>query len=235
MLCRIADLLTVIPNAAGLLPRCREYLVESSDEPDIIISEEKFNFSRSNAVSRESVIYNESGFQFYYQLLLHDGLFLHSSAVMLDQRAYLFSGPSGVGKSTHTRLWLDIFGDRAKIINDDKPALRRLDGKWYAFGTPWSGKNRIDINIKASLGGICFLKQSDKNEIRRLDAREAIPRVISQTSCYLRDPKMIDLMLGHVEKLIEEVPIYELCNRPEPEAAQLSYKTMREGAEEAGL
>lgn len=120
-------------------------------------------------------------------------------------------------------------------INDDKPALRRIDGKWYAYGTPWSGKNGININMKTSLGGICFFKQSDKNEIRRLDAREAIPKVISQTSCYLRDPKMMDLMLSHVEKLIEEVPIYELCNRPESEAAQLNYKIMREGAEEAGL
>ena len=66
----------------------------------------------------------------------YNGLMLHASAAALGGRAYLFSGPCGRGKSTHTRLWQQTFGEAVQVFNDDKPALRRLDGRWYAYGTP---------------------------------------------------------------------------------------------------
>ena len=71
--------------------------------------------------------------------------------------------------------------------------------------------------------------------IRRLNAQEAMANVISQTLRRFRDAAMLDLMLSHVEKLVQEIPIYELFNKPEPAAAQLSYETMRRGAEEVFL
>ncbi|MBE6991229.1 MAG: hypothetical protein E7430_01440 [Ruminococcaceae bacterium] len=160
---------------------------------------------------------------------------LHSSAVALDGKGYLFSGPCGMGKSTHTRLWQSVFGDEAKVFNDDKPALRRLDGKWFAYGTPWCGKDHININMKVPLAGICFLKQSDENKIRRLTPQEATPLVISQTMRKFKQVEYLNLMLSHVDKLVREIPIFELENRPEPEAAILSHETMLKAAIEAGL
>jgi serine kinase of HPr protein (carbohydrate metabolism regulator) len=177
----------------------------------------------------------ESGTQFYRALLDFDGMMLHASAVALDGKAYLFSGQSGIGKSTHTGLWQKTFGDGVKLFNDDKPALRRIDGKWYAYGTPWSGKHGININMKVPIAGICFLKRGDKNEIRRLSPVEALPQVLAQTLRKFKDAERLSLMLGHVDKLVKEVPIYELRNLPEPEAARLSYETMRQGAKEANL
>ena len=76
-------------------------------------------------------------------------MLLHSSAVVVDGYAYLFSADSGTGKSTHTGLWKQHFGDRAYIINDDKPAIRKVDGEWYVFGTPWSGKTDTSVNPRA--------------------------------------------------------------------------------------
>ena len=235
MLCKIADLFVEIPDAGGLSPRCQEYLIDEQEKTDIVLREEKFRLERWKGLSAETAIYMESGFQFYRELLHFDGMMLHASAVALDGKAYLFSGPCGVGKSTHTELWRSTFGQAVKVFNDDKPALRRLDGRWFAYGTPWCGKNGININMKTPLAGICFLKQSDKNEIRRLSALEAMPKVIAQTTSHLRDITKMDKMLQNVEKLISEIPIYELCNKPEPEAAQLSFNTMRQGAEEIGL
>lgn len=199
-------------------------------EADIIIREELYQLDRWKECSEELNIYLQSGFQFYRQLLNFNGIMLHSSALELDGKAYLFSGPCGVGKSTHTKLWQSTFGDKVKVFNDDKPALRRLNDGWYAYGTPWCGKDGININMKVPLGGICFLKQSTENSIRRLESKEAIVKVISQTTYHLRDPKQMDKLLEIVGKLVEEVPIYELCNRPEPEAALLSYNTMRTDA-----
>ena len=234
MLCQIADLMTEVPEAGGMSPRCREYLIHQTVNADITIRADCYQLRKWPNVPEDMAIYMESGVQFYRELLHHDGMMLHASAVALEGRAYLFSGPSGMGKSTHTRLWQSMYPD-ARVFNDDKPALRRLDGRWFAYGTPWCGKDGININMKVPLAGICFLRRGEDNVIRRLNAQEAMANVISQTLRRFRDAAMLDLMLSHVEKLVQEIPIYELFNKPEPAAAQLSYETMRRGAEEVFL
>ena len=230
MIYKIADLTVEIPDAGGMPPRCREYLTQQGGDVDIVIDQGGYIVDKWKHLSVESNIYLQSGFQFYRQLLEYNGLMLHSSAVELDGIAYLFSGPCGVGKSTHTKLWQTTFGEKVKVFNDDKPALRRLDDGWYAYGTPWCGKDGININMKVPLGGICFLKQSEKNSIRRLDKREAVQKVISQTISKISNVAKLDKMLENVGRLVEEIPIYELCNRPEPEAALVSYRAMRTDA-----
>ena len=235
MRCKIADLIVEVPTAGDLVPRCQEYLSNEKLGVDITICTERFRPNAWQSLGENDRVYMESGSHFYFQLLKHDGLMLHSSAVELHGKAYLFSGPCGTGKSTHTRLWQQEFGEKARIFNDDKPALRRVDGRWYAYGTPWCGKDGININMKAPLAGICFLKQGAKNEIRRLGKQEATQNLIWQTIHRLKLVENLDLMLSHVDKLVREIPIFELENRPEPEAARLSYETMRRTAEEAGL
>ena len=215
--------------------RCREYLSEEQAAPDIVLREDRYRREKyPEGTSEDGIAYMESASQFFSRLVHFNGLYFHASCVEVDGRAYLFSGDSGTGKSTHTRLWLDLF-KQAKIFNDDKPALRRLDGRWYAYGLPWCGKDGININMKAPVAGICFLKQAKENQIRRLTHAEAVQRVMTQTLRNIRRVETADLLLGNFDKLLREIPIFELENRPEPAAAQLSYETMRRAAEEAGL
>lgn len=164
----------------------------------------------------------------------YNGLMLHASAAALGGRAYLFSGPCGRGKSTHTRLWQQTFGEAVQVFNDDKPALRRLDGRWYAYGTPWCGKDGINLNQKWPLGGICFLEKSQENRIRRLPAAEALPLILAQTT-YRLPPQYMELLLASLDSLLREIPVFLLENRPEEAAARLSFETMRRAAEEEGL
>ena len=234
MLCKIADLLIEVPEAGGMAPRCQAYLTNETGSADIIIRADRYKMDRHPYQNENMAAYVESGIQFCVRIMDHDGLYLHSSAIELDGRAYLFSGPSGVGKSTHTRLWQSLYPD-ARVFNDDKPALRYLDGRWFAYGTPWCGKDGININCKVPVAGICFLKQGQENAIRRLSSVEAVARILSQTTRRFRTEARLDLLLGHVERLIEQIPVYELTNLPEPDAARLSYETMRQGAEEIGL
>ena len=234
MLCRIAELLTEVPAAGGMASRCRDYLAPNTGEADIVIWQELYRPEDWPEVSEAFVPYMASGAQFHWALLWHDGLMLHASAVALEGRAYLFSGPCGRGKSTHTRLWRSVFGERAQVFNDDKPALRRLDGRWYAYGTPWCGKDGINLNQKWPLGGICFLEQAQENRIRRLSAAEALPLVLAQTT-YRLQPQSMELLLASLDKLLCEVPVFLLENRPEEAAARLSFETMRRAAEEGGL
>lgn len=235
MLCRIADLIAEVPEAGGMASRCREYLCTEELAPQIVIRAEDYRPERWPSVTPEGLPYMDSGLIFYLQLLRHGGLMLHSSAIELEGRAYLFSGDSGAGKSTHTGLWQELFGSEAQIFNDDKPALRCMDGKWYAYGTPWSGKNGINQNKRVPLAGICFMKKAPHNRIRRLSQQEALACIVRQTLRRFNRVENLDLMLSMVEKLVQAIPVFELENLPEPDAARLSYETMRRSADELGL
>lgn len=230
MLCKIADLTVEIPEAGGMSARCRDYQIDSDEKADIVIREELYNLSRWE-LSYENAVYMETGGIFYSSLLLHGGMMLHSSAVECEGKAYLFSGPSGMGKSTHTKLWLSRLGDKARVFNDDKPALRFIDGQWYAYGTPWAGKEGINANIKVPLGGICFLKRGKTNSIRRLSPIEATSAIMTQTLRRFRSEKGLGVLMDIVEKLVSKIPVYELHCLPDEDAARLSYETMTGTAE----
>ena len=231
MRCKIADLVIEIPTAGGLAPRCEAYLWKGPEEPNIVIQEEKYRKERYPE-GMPYIGYMESGSQFHSKILVFDGFYLHASAVVLEGKAYLFSGHSTAGKSTHTRLWQQVFGEKAVVINDDKPALRRIDGVWYAYGTPWCGKDGINTNAKAPVAGVCFMKKAQENKIRRLSPLEAMQRVMSQTIYKFPTAEKLDLLVKHLDCFLREIPVYELENRPEPEAALLSHSVMSRAEEE---
>lgn len=233
--CKIADLIVSIPEAGEMARRCKEYLVSDIKNVDITIVEEKYRTHIWPRLDWNGVSYMESGIQFYTELLKYDGMMLHSSAVVYNEKAYLFSGPCGIGKSTHTRLWQQTFGSAAQVFNDDKPALRFLNGKWHAYGTPWCGKDGINQNMKVPLAGICFLKQADNNSIRQISQKEAISKIIAQTRHRFQDVENIDLMLQNVEYLVQSIPVFELHNKPEAAAVKMSYETMKCKAKEMNL
>lgn len=235
MKCIVADLRVEIPEKDDLSIRCEEYQTTENMPTDIVIQSELYQKDKYPNWKEDNIAYMESGRQFYRQLLKYNGMMLHASAVALGGRAYLFSGPSGMGKSTHTRLWQQMFGENAVVFNDDKPALRRLDDRWYAYGTPWCGKDGINVNMKVPLAGICFLRRGEENSIRRLSGLEAAGYVVAQTLHRFKNESNLSLMLSHVDKLIREIPIFELRNLPVPDAARLSYETMHRAAEEVGL
>lgn len=234
MLCKIAELITDVPAAGGMPPRCRAYLAQTEQTPDIVISEKLYRLGVWPMLNEDGAEYMESCVQFYWHLLRYNGLMLHASAAAMGGRAYLFSGPCGRGKSTHTRLWQQTFGEAVQVFNDDKPALRRLDGRWFAYGTPWCGKDGINLNQKWPLGGICFLEKAQENRIRRLSPAEALPLILAQTTHRL-SPQYMELLLASLDSLLREIPVFLLENRPEEAAARLSYETMRRAAEEEGL
>lgn len=236
MRCKIAELIVDVPEAEGLALRCEHYAYPDAPNVDIVIREDAYRVGRYHPnFPGKTIAYTESAYQFYLKLVEFNGFILHSSTVVFEGKAYLFSGNSGIGKSTHTRLWQSTFGPGARVINDDKPALRMVDGVWYAYGTPWCGKDGININEKAPVAGVCFLKQAPHNAIRRLSSQEALENILKQTIRKFRNPMALNTVLGHLDQFLKMIPVYELENLPVPDAARLSYETMRRGAEEAGL
>ena len=199
---------------------------------DISDTEIQKGVDKYKNLSHSDIEYVYSGSRFYKELLAFDGMMLHASGVVKNGYAYLFSADPGTGKSTHTSLWLKAFGEEAFIINDDKPALRIIDGEVYVYGTPFSGKTDLNTNTRAKLGGICYLERSEENWIKPITGAEAIMLTLRQTLHKLDNeqmPKMLELL----DKILSTAPLYRMgCNISEA-AAQLAYNTMKRAHSDA--
>ena len=155
----------------------------------------------------------------------YDTSLFHGSCVSVDGAAYLFTAKSGTGKSTHTRLWRELLGDRAVMVNDDKPLIRvNEDGSAVAYGTPWDGKHRLSSNISVLLRAICILERSTDNSIREITKAEALPMLIQQ-AYRPADPVALAKTLALIDRL--NVRLYRLSCNMDISAATLSYETMK--------
>lgn len=210
-------------------PRFDKYETEYTADPDatINISFEQCEryVKKFPELDMETAYYILSGFLFYRFLLSRNGFMLHSSAVTADGNVYLFSGQSGIGKSTHTVMWQELLGERSFIVNDDKPAiLIRKDGV-YACGTPWSGKHDLNRNICLPVKGICFISRGEKNEITPLDKKTAIVHIVNQCTKNF-DSEQWEIILSMIDSVVSSVPVYKLKCIKDLSAARLSIKTM---------
>ena len=230
----IAGLRVKMNNCGGRSEKqAKPYLAENqSDELpadiDIFVNDERIQAAMAEhpEMGQGDWEYMLTGSDFYTALIAFDGILLHSSCIVVDGVAYAFSADSGTGKSTHTQLWLKKFGDRAFMLNDDKPAIRIIDGTVYACGTPWSGKYDYSTPAIAPLAGICFLERSEDNWIKPANTNKAIFNIFSQTIRRLGEKGMNKLM-DNLNVIFSKVPIYELgCNISE-EAVDCSYNAMK--------
>lgn len=209
--------------------RSKKYLCDTAHVPDLVIpysGEQLQKMSAKNphlSPSDCEVIFTTQ--YFYTKLLDFDGFMLHSSAVVVDDRAYLFSAPSGTGKSTHTEQWLRLFGDRAYILNDDKPGILVRDSAVFAAGSPWSGKSDLNQNAVVPLQGICVLSRSEENWIKPLPQRQAIYHLLNQT---LRPtaPEQADRLMCLLDSCMRTVPVWQMGCNISPEAAKCAYGAM---------
>lgn len=218
---------------------CHEY--RCNDLPDIVvrISQEDIDFERVR-LDRMGRYRNCSAGNFsdsYLEILAvyrkiaeimptYDVFLFHGSAIAVDDKAYLFTAPSGTGKSTHVRLWREMLRERAVVVNDDKPLIHISDSGPYIFGTPWNGKHRLSANICVPLKAVCLLERSETNWIRTVNAEEIYPMIIQQ----IYRPLNLDSMKKTIcllDDLCSSVCFYRLGCNMDPEAAHISYETMK--------
>ena len=225
---KIADLkVGYEPQYNMLKSRSEKYLCDEPADFNVGVKDTAIDeqLKLYKSFSTEALEYLFIGTAFNLKLLEYGGMFLHSSTVVADGKAYSFSAPCGTGKSTHANLWLKYLGDKAFIINDDKAAYRRIDGKYYVYGTPFSGKNDINVDTKAELKAICFVEQAEKNSIERIPMDDAVPLILSQT-VRPSTPIRMEMMCDFIDELIRNIPVYRLKCNMEIDAARLSYETM---------
>ncbi len=208
--------------------RTEQYRYDFSGEPDITVMQDEESFLRicecNPELTPETVEYMVTGGIFYYQLLKFDGFMLHSSTIAKDGKAYIFSADSGTGKSTHTSLWQQYI-DGVTMINDDKPAIRLINGVFCAIGTPWSGKNDKSSNIAVPVGGLIILKRGKQNTIRPAKPLETVPFLMRQTMLPKSSEKT-DMLANLLNKFLTSTPTFCLeCDISE-EAVKTSYEAL---------
>ena len=159
------------------------------------------------------------------RLLMQDTLMLHGSTVAVDGMAYLFTAPCKTGKSTHTRLWRELFGQRAIMVNDDKPFLHISSSGVKAYGSPWSGKHGLASNVCVPLKGICLLRRGTENQICPGDTELLKAALYDQAHSPL-DVTLAEKAKSLVDALVSQVPLWEMACNKELEAAEVAAKAM---------
>lgn len=156
-------------------------------------------------------------------LIQHSAFLLHSSVVVANGKAVLFSGPSGVGKSTQAALWHEHLG--ADILNGDRCVITERPDGFYGGGSPLAGHSGIYRSEQAPIAGIFLLEHGQENTVQRLGA-DALPPLLSQTLINSWDSGFMEKLTELYQQLLSQIPVYRLSCRPDRSAAQLAYDTL---------
>ncbi len=230
MIYEIAGLRIDIKNRCAFTAKfCEKYLSSDQTSPaDFsaqVTNEEFFEEKEKSPGFSDGYIENICLYRsICSQIPVRNRLLLHAAVLEYDGKGYAFLGRSGTGKSTHTGLWLKYLPS-AFIINGDKPILELSDGDFYAYGTPWMGKEGLGNNTKTKLNGLCFLEQAKTNAIRKLTPQEVSQRLFSQILLPQNEENVV-ATLELADKLIASVPAYLLQCDISEEAVVTSFEEM---------
>lgn len=155
-----------------------------------------------------------------------DTVAVHSSCIVYQEKAVLFLGESGTGKSTHTRLWRENIRG-CELLNDDSPVVRCEQGQIRVYGSPWSGKTPCYKAASYPLAGCVRLSQAPRNSIRRLDTLQAYAALHpSFPPEFAYDECLYDGVSALLSTMLRSIPVYHLECLPNREAAELACRTL---------
>lgn len=237
---RIADKVVEVNSLyAEVHEYCSNYLTDDNADYSITITQADIDYEREKS-AREDEIEGIPTRQFSdsyleeltvyrkiaEQMISYDTILFHGSVVAVDGLGYLFTAKSGTGKSTHTRLWREYFGERAVMVNDDKPLLKITDSGVIAYGTPYNGKHRLGNNISVPLKAICILTRAEDNHIEPITRKQAYTTLLQQVYRPADALKMMQT-LTLVDRLADSVKLYRLGCNMDISAAKIAYEGMQ--------
>lgn len=236
----IAELLVQVNNRyEEILSHCQPYLVSVSRKPDLIMEVDEREIASGQKWFREyehaeispaEAEFSRAPYMIYPQLPPFDAFWLHAVVIQMGDACYGLTAPSGYGKTTNARLWLQAYPHQARIINGDNPIIRRKGEDFFAYGTPFCGKEGYQVNTGVPLKGFCYLRHGEENAIRRMDKAVAFAQLLRDYQGQFRFyPQYREKYIQLLQDFAETVPIYVLtCNR-QAEAARVAYEGMKHG------
>ena len=230
---KIADLIVEYTAKYDELKRLSEQFIYNGErETDITLSvtDKQLENMLSRSVEGTTISGIENlamSSEFNRAAIKYGVMLVHSSALIYNNEAYLFSADSGVGKSTHTKLWLKAFGDKVHIMNDDKPVVRLYDDHAQAYGTPFDGGSGIALNERYPLKAIIFVERGEENSVRIPDNKEIIQKLYFQTARMV-NRETAEKMLVNMERLLHLTKFYILTCNMDISAAYTAYNSIIE-------
>ena len=207
---------------------CAAYRTDAPADFSVTISQEDIEYERAreetpghaDAYLEELAVYRKVSEKMPY----YDTILFHGSVIAVDGAAYVFTAKSGTGKSTHTALWRRLFGDRAVMVNDDKPLLHVGDVV-TAYGTPYDGKHKLSNTIAVPIKAVCILERAEENSIVKITRSEAYPMLVQQAYRPV-DIAAMQKTLSLIDKMADSVELYRLGCNMDPDAARVAYEGM---------
>lgn len=235
---KIADIVVEIDNVHKHIEYvCKDYLCECDGcDFKVVTSKKAIDEERMRLKDQEKYtdayvenicIYR----QICLNLLKYDAFVMHAAVIGVDDFAYAFTAKSGTGKSTHISLWKQLLGDKAYVINGDKPILRFIDGKLFVYGTPWCGKEMWNTNTKAELKGLCFIERGEENKIEKMPLSDTATLIIKQILIPDNSFEVIKTF-ELVDKMLKSIASWKLKCNVSLEAAMIAYNAMNGGKNE---
>ena len=219
---------------------CRSYLSEKEPVFDVeiteqdLVNERAFNEKTAALCNRPTVNYPLPYLEtlavsrkIANQMPLYGAVLFHGAAIAVDSEVYLFTAKSGTGKTTHIRYWIEQFGDRAKIVNGDKPFLKITETGVSVCGSPWQGKENYGSNIILPLKAVCLLTRDSTDHIERVSFAKELVGVMRQTY-HPPTAEAMEKTLDLLMTLSAQVPLYKLGCTMDPRSALVSYNGMNQ-------
>ncbi len=216
--------------------KCIEYKTEKAPCEEITVTEEDIAYEKALS---EKVFNTERNYSDAYSELLavlrkftqraieHNTALLHGSAIAYDGSGIIFTARSGTGKSTHREYWKKCFGERVRTINDDKPLLKKKDGKIYVWGTPWNGKHNLSENACVELKAVVLLSRAENNHIEQIPFEEAFGELYKHFY-KSSNGEYIGKLLEFCNEMSKSVKCFRLGCNMSNEAAKTAYKGMKD-------
>ena len=207
---------------------CKEYICNSSPDFAVETNEEKIDkeiasvdFEPSRGYAESICIYREIA----ERLPEFNRCVFHGAVLEYNKKGFLFTAPSGTGKTTHIRLWKKFLGDRAQIVNGDKPILHIEENDVTAYSTPYAGKEGFQNHSSVKLSGICFIRRGSENRIERVNPSDYLTEIIAQI--YMPFEPMASVKtLEMLDTLLKSVPLYVLYCDISEEAFKTSFEAL---------
>lgn len=215
---------------------CRDYLTDMPADMNVevttedIFYEKKVNVREAQIEGIPVVDYSDSYLEtlavyrkIATKMLDFNTFLMHGAVVAVGDKAWLFTAPSGTGKTTHVNLWLkNIPG--SYVVNGDKPLIH-IGDECTVYGTPWAGKEGMNRNIGVKLCGIVILNRGLKNHIEKVPMTQILPVLIQQS---YRPKTRVELekTLSLLNRLGRKIPMYQLYCNMNDEAALTAYNVL---------
>ncbi len=214
---------------------CQEYLADDTEKVDFSVAASNDAIEAEKEICRKSFptgVYEATCLhrEIVRGLVKYGVILIHSAVVAVDGKAYVFMAKSGVGKTTHIRLWQEVFGDRAVIVNGDKPFFSFVEDKFTVHGSPWKGKEGLGKPLDLPVYGICFLERGLLNCITPATEAEVIEKIFHQV-LLPQNAEEQKAFMEILNRILQKVPFYKLQCNTDKEAAVVAYNGMRKDEE----